>query len=76
MKHNNLFDLGLKVGSRFQGLAFKKVNDKGGRIRFPVGIDQKKIILPLAKVPFKDQMPSHQSKQAKDESCFLCRLHE
>lgn len=57
LKYEKLFDLGLKVGSRFQGLAFKKVSDKGGRIRFPVGIDQKKVIPPLAKVPFKDQMP-------------------
>ncbi len=57
LKHNKLFDLGLKVGSRFQGLAFKKVSSKGGRIRFPVGIDQKKIIPPLAKTTFKDQMP-------------------
>lgn len=57
LKHRKLFDFGLKVGSRFQGLAFKKVSSKGGRIRFSVGIDQNKIIPPLAKKPLKDQLP-------------------
>ena len=57
LKHAKLFDLGLKAGSRFQGLAFKKVSKKGGRARFPIGIDQKKIIPELAKTPLKDQLP-------------------
>lgn len=57
LRHPIFFDFGLKMGARFQGLAFKRVSDKGSRARFPIGIDQKKIIPPLAAVPFKDQMP-------------------
>ncbi len=57
LKHPKLFDFGLKTGARFQSLAFKRVSDKGGRARFPIGIDRKKIIPALAKVPLKDQLP-------------------
>jgi glycolate oxidase iron-sulfur subunit len=57
LKHNKLFDLGLKVGARFQGVAFKRVSNKGGRSRFPIGLDQKKIIPALATTPLKDQLP-------------------
>ncbi len=57
LKHHKLFDLGLKVGSRLQGIAFKRVSERGGRARFPIGLDQKKIIPPLAATPLKDLLP-------------------
>ncbi|AHF08112.1 (Fe-S)-binding protein [Desulfitobacterium metallireducens] len=58
LKMNRLFDFGMKFGSRFQGIAMKRIHgsDKGARLRINIGLGDK--VLPnLAKKPLKDQLP-------------------
>ncbi len=58
VKRPKLFSLGMKAGSMFQGLAFKKhVSITGAHPRFPFGLDRRRIIPPLASKPLRDQLP-------------------
>lgn len=58
LKRPALFDLGLKIGSRFQPLIFKHHADiNANSPRFPMGLDMKRIVPPLAKTPFRDAVP-------------------
>ncbi|MDW7674366.1 MAG: (Fe-S)-binding protein [Bacillota bacterium] len=52
-----LFDFGMKVGSKFQGLALKKQKDNAFSPRFPVGLDMKRVFPSLAPKAFKDSVP-------------------
>lgn len=54
LKRPLLFDWGLKLGSRFQGI-FLKDNGQGNRSpRFPLGLDTKRVLPVLAGVTFRD----------------------
>lgn len=54
MDRPGLFNFGLTAGSIFQGVVFKKhVETEGMQPRFPFGLDMKKVMPTLAKVPFK-----------------------
>lgn len=57
LKKPALFNFGLKTGSMFQGLAFKKHKSlNGAHPRFPFGLDMRRIIPPLASTPLRDQV--------------------
>lgn len=54
LKRPLLFDWGLKLGSRLQGI-FLRDNGKGTRSpRFPLGLDTKRVLPGLAEVSFRD----------------------
>jgi glycolate oxidase iron-sulfur subunit len=59
LKMYRLFDLGMKTGSVFQGLAMKRIHgsDKGARLRIDIGIGKEKVFPNLAKRPLKDELP-------------------
>lgn len=58
VKRPSLFNLGLKTGSLFQGLVFKKHKTlNGAHPRFPFGLDMRRIIPPLASTPLRNQLP-------------------
>ncbi|MDO7788568.1 (Fe-S)-binding protein [Desulforamulus aquiferis] len=52
LRHPKLFDLGLRMGGTFQGLVFSK-KDKGMSPRFPIGIESRRVLPPLAAQPLK-----------------------
>lgn len=58
LKMNRLFDFGMKFGSRFQGIALKRIHgsDKGARLRINIGLGDK-VIPNLVKKPLKDELP-------------------
>ncbi|NLP43569.1 MAG: (Fe-S)-binding protein, partial [Peptococcaceae bacterium] len=60
LKRQRLFDFGLKVGSKFQGVAFKRIEGKhyGARMRFNLGLGKDKVFPRLAAKPFRSQYPS------------------
>lgn len=60
IKANRFFDFGMKVGSKFQGLAMKRIHgsDKGARLRMDIGIGKEKVFPNLAKRPLKDELPT------------------
>jgi len=47
---------GAKAASRFQGLAFKRLSPEKMRPRFPLGLDRRRIIPPLAPVSLIEQI--------------------
>jgi len=58
LKRPGLFNLGLKTGSMFQGLVFKKHKSLHGAYpRFPFGLDLRRIVPPLAATPLREQLP-------------------
>jgi glycolate oxidase iron-sulfur subunit len=58
LKRGGLFDLGLRTGAFFQGLAFKKHPTlSAGSPRFPVGLDMRRVVPPLASTPLRQQFP-------------------
>ena len=60
LKRQRLFDFGLKVGSKFQGVAFKRIEGKhyGARMRFNLGLGKDKVFPRLAAKPFRSQYPA------------------
>lgn len=64
LKRPGIFDLGLKMGGAFQGLAFKKNSDGYGyNPRFPIGLDMKRFIPKIATVSVKNRFPEVVSPQ-------------
>ncbi|KJS82708.1 MAG: hypothetical protein JM58_14075 [Peptococcaceae bacterium BICA1-8] len=58
LKRPGLFNFGLKTGSVFQGLVFKKHKALNGAYpRFPFGLDMRRIVPPLSSSPLRDQLP-------------------
>ncbi|MDD2497897.1 MAG: (Fe-S)-binding protein [Desulfitobacteriaceae bacterium] len=61
LKYRNIFDFSLRFGAFFQGLVFKELPDRNGRIpRFPIpvaGFNQRRIIPTLAKRPLRSMLP-------------------
>lgn len=57
LRHPKLFDLGMRLGSTFQVLAFRK-NDKGMSPRFPIGLESRRVLPALAEKPLKTILPS------------------
>lgn len=58
MKRPKLFNFGIRSGSKFQGLAFRKhLSINGAYPRFPFGLDRRRIIPPLAARPLRSQLP-------------------
>lgn len=61
LTYRKLFDLGLKMGSLFQGLVFKDAPDGRGKLaRIPLpgaGLGQRRIIPPLATTPLRSRLP-------------------
>ena len=59
LKRQGLFDLGLKVGSVFQGVALKRIPGRksGSRLRFEVGIGKTKVFPNLAKRTLRSELP-------------------
>lgn len=60
LKLQRLFDFGMKTGSKFQGLAMKRIEGKhyGARLRFDVGLGKEKVFPNLAAKPFRSQYPA------------------
>lgn len=60
LKLQRLFDLGMKTGSKFQGLAMKRVkgHDYGARLRINLGIGKDKVFPNLAPKTFRSIYPS------------------
>lgn len=60
LKLQRLFDFGMKTGSKFQGLAMKRVKgyDYGARLRIDLGIGKDRVFPNLAAKPFRSQYPS------------------
>lgn len=60
LKLQRLFDFGMKTGSKFQGIAMKRVkgSDYGARMRIDLGIGKDKVFPNLASKPFRSQFPS------------------
>lgn len=56
LKSPGLFDFGLKMGSAFQGLVFKK-NDRGMKPRFPIGLDSRRVMPSLAPQALRSELP-------------------
>jgi len=61
LTYRKLFDLGLKMGSLFQGIIFKDApNGRGKLARLPLpgaGLGQRRIIPPLATSPLRSRLP-------------------
>lgn len=59
LKNRRVFHTGMKVGSRLQGMLFHKTaNGQGMNPRNTVlGIDQRRLLSPLAEKPFRDMYP-------------------
>ena len=61
LTYRKLFDLGLKMGSVFQGVVFKDAPDGRGKLaRIPLpgaGLGQRRIIPPLAASPLRSRLP-------------------
>ena len=61
LTYRKLFDLGLKIGAVFQGIIFKDApGGKGKLARIPLpgsGLNQRRIIPPLATVPLRTRLP-------------------
>ena len=61
LTYRKLFDLGLKMGSLFQGLVFKEAPDGRGKLaRIPLpgaGLGHRRIIPPLATTPLRSRLP-------------------
>jgi glycolate oxidase iron-sulfur subunit len=58
LKRPGLFNFGIRTGSMFQGLAFKKHKTlNGAHPRFPFGLDMRRIIPPLATTPLRNILP-------------------
>ncbi len=61
LTYRKLFDLGLKMGSVFQGVVFKEApNGRGKLARIPMpsaGLSQRRIIPPLANSPLRTRLP-------------------
>ncbi|RKO65941.1 (Fe-S)-binding protein [Desulfofundulus salinus] len=51
-----LFDLGVKTAARIQGLLFKHIEPGKMQPRFPIGLELRRILPPLAPVPFRGQV--------------------
>lgn len=57
MAHQSFFDLGLRAGSLSQGVFFKRhAHLAGFTPRFPMGLDKRRLIPPLAKQPFRSRV--------------------
>lgn len=60
LTYRKLFDLGLKMGSLFQGIVFKDAPDGRGKLaRIPLpgaGLGQRRIIPPLAATPLRSRL--------------------
>lgn len=69
-----LFDFGLRLGSTFQGLAFKK-NSSGMSPRFPIGLEMRRVLPSLADKPLRSEIqevnkaPNSQRKVAFFAGC-------
>lgn len=59
LKLQRLFDFGMRTGSKFQGLAMKRIEGKhyGARLRVDVGLGKDKVFPNLAAKPFRSQYP-------------------
>ncbi len=58
MKRPRYMDFGLKLGSRFQGLVFRRHEDREANYpRFSIGMSLRRIIPPLAVLPFRQVVP-------------------
>jgi len=58
LKKPFLFNLGIKTGRHFQGMVMKKYPDKNGAyMRFPVGINMRRIVPSLASKSLREELP-------------------
>lgn len=58
LKRPGVFDLGLRAGSLVQGLVMAAEKEGGlYHPRFPIGLDTRRVLPPLARTQFRDQLP-------------------
>lgn len=58
LKNRRLFDVGLSMGSIFQGILFKKAEQGEGVVpRIPMGLAKRRVVKPLAKKTFRARYP-------------------
>jgi len=58
LKAQRLFNMGMKIGSTFQGMVFKRIpSDRGARLRFDLGLGKDKIFPRLAKKSLRAELP-------------------
>lgn len=61
-----LMDLGMQLGSNFQGAVFKKEKETNGYVpRFPFGLDMKRVIPNMADKPFRKVIPEVNKPQGE-----------
>ena len=71
LRHPKLFDLGLRMGGKFQGLAFKR-KKKGMSPRFPIGLESRRVLPSLAEKPLKSLIPEESKvKQPRRKVAFF-----
>lgn len=60
LKLQRFFDFGMKTGSKFQGMAMKRIEGKhyGARLRFDVGLGKEKVFPNLAPKPLRSLYPT------------------
>ncbi|MBE3587531.1 MAG: (Fe-S)-binding protein [Thermoanaerobacteraceae bacterium] len=59
VRRPRLFHLGARAGARLQGLLFKRIAPDKMRPRFPLGLEMRRIIPPLAPVTFRQQVAAN-----------------
>lgn len=73
------FRLGMDMASKLQGFGLKKVAGKDlARPRFPIGLDQRRVVRPLAKKPLLSQLPEvSKARQSRARVAFFagCMLN-
>ncbi|HWR08581.1 (Fe-S)-binding protein [Sporomusa sp.] len=61
LTYRKLFDIGLKLGARFQNVVFKNASDGRGKLaRIPMpgaGLSQRRVIPPLSTAPLRTRLP-------------------
>jgi len=58
LEHPGSFRWGMRVGSKLQGVGLRKVNDSGlVKPRFPIGLDMRRVVRPLAAKSLLSQVP-------------------
>ncbi len=58
LKRRKLFHAALRVGARLQRLGLARIDRDKARPRFPIGLDTRRVIAPLAAVSLRQQLPS------------------
>jgi len=68
LKHRKLFDMGMNMGSIFQGLVLKEVKGKGVLPRLPMGLKEKRLLAPVASKSLRSRYPERVEVESPRET--------